>query len=330
MEGVRRLRVIRKFLVFLFILSIVASGLYITSEAGSLAYGAATVGASSLNVRSGPGTSYSIIKTIVHDEKLVILEKTSPEWFHIVYCGTEGYVSSLYLTDVLTAENFNATGKIAGDDVIIRSIPSTSGSLLGNCDAGTIISIIGINNGWYKVRYNGITGYIRSDYINITATSSDSAGGAEINEGQQQSTAGTIDGTTQLSTEQVSTCDQLVNFAMQYVGYNYVYGGSSPSGGFDCSGLVYYVYHHFNYNVTRTASSQYAHDGTSVSKANLQPGDLVFFSSNGGYSVTHVGIYIGNNQFVHASTPKVGVVISKLDSSYYTSVWFGAKRVLPA
>lgn len=332
MEGVRRLRVIRKFLVFLFILSVVASGLYISSEAGSLAYGAATVGASSLNVRSGPGTTYPITKTIVHNEKVVILEKTNSEWYHIVYSGTEGYVASLYLTDVLTAENFNATGKVTGDDVLIRSIPSTSGSLLGNCNAGTAISIIGINSGWYKVKYNGVIGYIRSDYITIIANSSESAvaGAAEPAAGLQQSTAGTIDGTTQLSTEQLSIREQLVNYALQYVGYDYVYGGSSPSCGFDCSGLVYYVFHHFDYNVTRTASSQYAHDGASVSKANLQPGDLVFFSSNGGYSVTHVGIYIGNNQFVHASTPKIGIVISSLDSSYYTSVWYGAKRILPA
>lgn len=329
----RRLRIIRKFLVFLFILSVVASGLYITSEAGSLAYGAATVGASSLNVRSGPGTSYSIVRTIVHNEKVVILEKTSSEWYHIVYNGTEGYIASLYLTDVLTAENFNAVGKVTGDDVLIRSLPSTSGSLQGNCDAGTIVSIIGINNGWYKVKYYGVTGYIRSDYITIIANSSENGaatGAAEPAAGQQQSTAGTIDGTVQLSTEQPSIREQLVNYALQYVGYSYVYGGSSPSCGFDCSGLVYYVFHHFNYNVTRTASSQYAHDGSSISKANLQPGDLVFFSSNGGYSVTHVGIYIGNNQFVHASTPKIGIVISSLDSSYYQNVWYGAKRILPA
>jgi cell wall-associated NlpC family hydrolase len=59
------------------------------------------------------------------------------------------------------------------------------------------------------------------------------------------------------------------------------------------------------------------------------PGDLVFFSDNGGYSVTHVGIYIGNHQFVHASTPKNGILVSSLDSEYYSRVWFGAKRLLP-
>lgn len=324
------MRVIRKLSVFLITLSVVASGLYITSEAGSIAYGAATVGASSLNVRSGPGTTYAIVKTIAHNEKIIILDKTSAEWYHIVFNGSEGYVASLYLTDVLTAENFIAVGKITGDNVLMRSIPSTSGSLLGSCDAGTVISVIGINNGWYKIKYNGVTGYIRSDYINIidngaSTTEETRDPGAD---GQQQGTAGTIDGTIQLSTEQPSLREQLVNYALQYVGYSYVYGGTSPSCGFDCSGLVYYVFHHYNFDVTRTASSQFTHDGSTVSKANLLPGDLVFFSSNGGYSVTHVGIYIGNNQFVHASSPKVGIVISSLDSSYYTNVWYGAKRVL--
>jgi cell wall-associated NlpC family hydrolase len=104
--------------------------------------------------------------------------------------------------------------------------------------------------------------------------------------------------------------------------------GSRPPGGFDCSGLVYYVFHHFDYNVTRTASSQYAQDGYKVLKSELLPGDLVFFSSNGGYSVTHVGIYIGDGQFVHASCPKAGLIISSLDSDYYTQAWYGAKRVI--
>ena len=330
------MRILRKTAVTLLIFSFCISALYITASAGTIAYGAATVDATSLNMRSGPDTTYPIVKTIPHDEKIVILKKSSEEWYHAVYSGVEGYVASLYLKEVVTAENFKATGRLTGDDVFLRSGPSTSSSLMGSCDAGTQVNIIGINSGWYKVIYDDATGYIRSDFITLvadtpaSAPSSSSAGTKSATESQQTS-AGTIATTAsapQPSEEELSLRQQIVNFALQFVGGSYVYGGTSPSVGFDCSGLVYYVYHQFDYNITRTASSQYANDGTQVSKAELLPGDLVFFSSNGGYSVTHVGIYIGNSQFVHASTPKAGIVISDLDSSYYTGVWYGAKRVL--
>jgi cell wall-associated NlpC family hydrolase len=263
-----------------------------------------------------------ITATIDHNEIVVILEKTSSEWYHINYHGSEGYVAAMYLTDVLTAENFNATGTVTGDDVLFRSTPSTSGSLLGSCDAGTTIKIIGINSGWYKVQLSGKTGYIRSDFITIISDSTANAASAVAGVSDAQNV-------TQISDEQLTLRQQLIKYALQYVGYNYVYGGSSPSSGFDCSGFVYYVFHHYDYNVTRTASSQYSQDGSGILKSELEPGDLVFFSSNGGYSVTHVGIYIGDNQFVHASTPRVGVVVSRLDSTYYTNVWYGAKRILP-
>lgn len=322
--GVNPMRVLRKFLAVIIIMATLASAAYITSEAGSIAYGAATVAATSLNVRSGPDTTYSLVSTINHGERMVVLEKTSNDWYHINYHGIDGYVASLYLTNVLTAENFTATGKISGSDVTMRSTPSTAGTKVAMYNAGTIVNIIGINSGWYKVKINGTTGYIRSDFIAITADGTTTVA-TTIASSTTQTASATV---TQTAAAALTLRQQLVDYALQFVGSNYVYGGSSPSSGFDCSGLVYCVFRHFDYDLTRTASSQYAHDGVSITKSELQPGDLVFFSSNNGYSITHVGIYIGNNQFVHASSPKVGVVISSLDSAYYTNVWYGAKRVL--
>jgi cell wall-associated NlpC family hydrolase len=311
-------RSIQKLIAIALILAALSPVLYITSFAGRIAYGAATVDATSLNVRSGPDTTYSVVYTIDNNERIVILEKTSDEWYHVVYRGVEGYVAATYLRDVLTAENFDAVGKLTGNDVLMRDGPSTSHKRIGSFDSGDIVTIIGINNGWYKVRHNGKTGYIRSDFIDIID-------GTAV-------AAGTSSGTTtapQVQKTGNALRDELVSFALQYVGYSYVYGGASPSRGFDCSGLVKYVYGQHGYDLTRSASSQYAQDGVSISKSELLPGDLVFFSSNGGYSVTHVGIYIGNRQFVHASSPKIGVVVSSLDSDFYTKAWYGAKRVLP-
>lgn len=109
------------------------------------------------------------------------------------------------------------------------------------------------------------------------------------------------------------------------MGAPYVYGGMSPSG-FDCSGFVNYVYKLCGYSMSRVASSIYNNNGTYVEKANLQIGDLVFFASNSS-SIGHVGIYIGNGQFIHSSSGAGCVVISDLSSNYYLKNYVGAKRI---
>lgn len=116
----------------------------------------------------------------------------------------------------------------------------------------------------------------------------------------------------------------IVSVAKQYMGVPYVWGGTSPSG-FDCSGFVQYVFRQCGYSVTRTADTQY-YDGTPVSYSSLQPGDLVFFVNTYATSgISHIGIYIGGDQFIHAASG--GVKISSLNESYYSSRYYGACRV---
>ena len=98
----------------------------------------------------------------------------------------------------------------------------------------------------------------------------------------------------------------VVSYALQFRGNPYVYGGTSLTNGADCSGFVQSIYKHFGVSLPRTASAQ-ASAGRYVSWGDLQPGDLVFYSGNGGQSVTHVAIYIGNSQIIHASTPSGGI-----------------------
>lgn len=119
---------------------------------------------------------------------------------------------------------------------------------------------------------------------------------------------------------------EIANYALQYNGYSYVYGASSPSAGFDCSGLAYYVYGQFGYALPRTAAAQYQ-EGTPIERSDLQPGDLLFFATAGGRYVSHVGIYIGNDQFINAATTNQGVIISSLDNTYWTDAYVGAKQI---
>lgn len=118
---------------------------------------------------------------------------------------------------------------------------------------------------------------------------------------------------------------EIVEYALQYVGYPYVYGTAGPNT-FDCSGFTYYVYSQFGYTLNRSSRDQ-VKNGVAISKEDLQQGDLVFFSTNGQYP-THVGLYIGDNNIVHASTPQDGVKISSLDTSYYMDNYFAARRIL--
>jgi cell wall-associated NlpC family hydrolase len=282
-----------------------------------VAYGAGRVSASALNVRDSAGTAGSVIATLYKDEYVVILDGAGSDWYRINHDGTVGYVAAMYITGVETAKNFNATGVLNGSGIRMRATPSTAGAVLGVYGTGTAMQVIGINSGWYKVKYDGKTGYIRSDLMDITAGAGASSTSASITASSVAPLAAASD-----------TGRKIAEFAYQYIGYPYVYGAASPAVGFDCSGLVYYVYSRFGYALSRSASQQYRNNGVSVSKDQLRPGDLVFFSSNGGRSVTHVGLYYGDGMFVNASTSKTGVIFSSLNSSYYQKTYYGAKRIV--
>lgn len=117
----------------------------------------------------------------------------------------------------------------------------------------------------------------------------------------------------------------IISTAKSFLGVPYVWGGQSPSG-FDCSGYINYVFGKHGITLPRTAAEQF-NVGTSVSKSNLIPGDLVYFTTYK-EGPSHVGIYLGNGQFIHASSGKEEVTISSLSSNYYTSRYIGAKRVI--
>ena len=117
----------------------------------------------------------------------------------------------------------------------------------------------------------------------------------------------------------------VVSDAMSYMGVPYVFGGNTPSSGFDCSGYVRYVFANAGIYLPRTADVQY-NCGYAVSTSELAPGDLVFFET---YcpGPSHVGIYVGDGNFVHASSSR-GVTVSSLSSSYYSAHYLGARRVM--
>lgn len=256
-----------------------------------------------LRMRNGAGTDAAVITTLPNGAEVDVSGITEDGWFQVSYMDTMGYVSGDYVTiseadaAALPVVAEPVYGKVTEGPLNVRSTPSTSGSRVKQLSKGTVVQITAEQDGWYQI--DG--GYISADYITIV----DAAEAAAYN-----------------------SLSSVVTYAKQYLGYPYVYGGCS-SRGFDCSGFVKYVFANFGVTLNRTASAQ-MDNGTSVAKADLQPGDVVFFkkSGSGASRASHVGIYVGNNQFIHASTSKTGVIISDMDSAYYTTGFVGARRML--
>ena len=311
--------------------------------AGDIMYGIGFVTASALRLRSEPNTTSSTITTAPKNECVVVISKTG-EWYKVNYNLQVGYMHEDYVS-VLTAENAElGYGKVTGDRVNMRSGASTSNRVVDVAAKGDKAYIIGLNKGWYKVIYEGNICYIRSDYLELTeypyenqkspnspkffrlgkstgvAPSASALNGGTASGGMNSDNLGSSD-----STGSTANGQAIVNKAKQYLGVPYVYGGASPSG-FDCSGLVYYVLKSLGYSPYRTPADQYK-QGTYVSKANLEPGDIVFFHGTYTSGISHVGIYAGNGQFIHAPNSRSVVSYADLTSGYWANHYYGARRM---
>ena len=256
---------------------------------------------STLRVRSQADTTGEILTQLSHGTTVEVLTSVENGWYQISVNGTKGYVSGDYLvvneTEAasLPVEAEPVYVQVTTSVLTVRSGPGTSYDKVGSVRSGQILKATA-ENGWYKID----SGYISAEYVKEV----DASAASQSGKGQE-----------------------IANYALQFVGYPYVYGGSSPKG-FDCSGLTYYVYAQFGYSINRTASNQLS-NGYAVEKSQLQPGDLVMFRQNGSTKpASHVGIYIGNGQYVHASTPGVGVIISDLNDPYISSGYVGARRIV--
>jgi len=263
---------------------------------------------SSLNLRAEASTTASVVTQIPNTHRVAVLDAVEG-WYKVAYNGQNGYVSADYveLSDIMNVEP--GAAKVTTDVLNVRSAPSTSADIVTRLSNDATAKILGINTGWFKIEMaSGATGYIHPDYVEVVANSVSTTTAASV------------------SAASGSVRSQVLDYASTFLGVPYVYGGSSPKG-FDCSGFTSYVYKHFNVSLPHSSASQYTRV-TKVSRDNLQPGDLVFFASSaGGSKINHVGIYVGNGNFIHAPRPGKVVCYDSLYSSYYSSHYVGAGTV---
>lgn len=300
------------------------------ADSGGLKTGVAYVTTDSLRLRSSPSTSSTTLAYARENEVVVLLGKTG-NWYKVLYNLKEGYMHESYLTTSTVKNVELGYGQVNYTQVNMRSGPSTSNSIVGKSSKGDPAYIIGFNKQWYKVIWNDTICYIRSDYLTLTEIPYENRASSKsplfFRKGNSTGTSVSVTALKNSSNYigSSSQADAIITTAKKYIGVAYKWAGSTPSG-FDCSGYVQYVFNAHGISLNRTAATQYKH-GTFVSKSNLQPGDLVFFQNTYKAGISHVGIYIGDGQFIHASSSK-GVVISNLSSSYYVSHYYGARRIL--
>lgn len=188
----------------------------------------------------------------------------------------------------------------------VRVSPNTDCEVVECIPSGTEFDIVYTdNNGWYNIRMeDGNTGFVYAEYVKKVT---------ELNEKTDENITDDV-------------ANNIISNAASYIGYPYSYGSTGPNA-FDCSGFTSYIFKQQGIQLPRTSYEQGSY-GTYVAKENLLPGDLVFFSNRSDRRINHVGVYIGNNEFVHASTSTRGVVKDSLTSTYYVNHYVTGRRVL--
>ena len=274
--------------------------------------------------RSKPNSSASVIMVLLEGSAATVRSGSTGDWVAVTYQSSSGFIHGAYLALAGVGGGdpgstpTPVTGLGDGDHAQVtatlnfRSGPSLTATILGVANEGDVVLITGSpKNGFYPVDYLQEAGWMGGDYLTFTdadvtvppLVSGDAGSGAATKQGQA-----------------------MVDYAMKYLGYPYVWATHGPNT-FDCSGFTYWVTLNTLKKDIGAGTWLQIGEGTPVQYGDLKPGDLVFFQNTYTWGLSHVGIYIGNNQFIHAENESTGVKISNLTSPYYGSRWYGARRI---
>lgn len=253
----------------------------------------------SLNVRKKASTDSKVVGKMTNKDACEIIS-VKGDWAQITSGKVKGYVKTSYL---LTGDAAKDVAKKEITQVVtvntttlrVREKASEDSAILSLVGEGEDLVVEDTKDGWYKVEVDDQKGYISGDYVEVTEKLPTASTVKELEYGEGYTDS------------RVS----LVQFALQFVGNRYVWGGTSLTNGIDCSGFTMQVYARYGIGLPHHAASQPAY-GTKISASEAKPGDLFFYGS--GNSIGHVGIYIGNGQIVHASNARTGI---KISSAYY-------------
>ena len=256
-----------------------------------------------INVREVPGTEAEIVGKLPNNAGCEIIG-TDGDWTQIESGKVKGYVKSEYLMTgeaaIAKAQEVKQTvATVTTTTLYVRDEANTDSHVITMMPEGEELEVLEVLDGWVKINVDSDEGYVSSDYVSIATELPKAQTMTEVRYGQG------------VSDVRVS----LVSYATQFVGNPYVWGGTSLTRGADCSGFVMSVFANYGISLPHSSRAQ-ANCGTKISASDAQPGDLFFYGN--GRGINHVGIYIGNGQVVHASSPKTGIKIS--NASYRNPV----------
>lgn len=285
-----------------------------------------------LNVRDNPDEKTGkIIAKLPSNAGCDILDTSTEGWYKIRSGKITGYVKSEYiLTGQAAQDKAMQVAKLMAiantDGVNVRSEPNTSSTIWTQISNSERYLVASQQDGWVEIELDDSTAYISSDYVDVKYGLNEAIRYTPVVEAPAKSTGGssskpsggstskpssgkTNDGAAGSKAGSVSSKRaQIANYAVQFVGNPYVWGGTSLTNGADCSGFTMSVMAHFGVSLPHSSSAQ-AGCGKSISSSQMRPGDLVFYAGSGG-GINHVAIYIGNGQVCHASSAKTGIKIS--------------------
>jgi cell wall-associated NlpC family hydrolase len=305
---------------------------------------------SGINCRAWAGLDADIITVLYEGETVALTGGQEGDWQPVNCGGSAGYVYAMYVstggadsgdtgtTEVPTPTTDDAatsgTGGLGSgvnatvtSDLNLRSAPDWNAGITAVAPAGTVVAIVGgPENEFYPVVWGDLSGYMYGAYLSTTdAPVTGNDGGTDSTDDTAGDTGGDTGSDATGSGGSGSGSSSVADYALGYVGYPYVYAGEGPDA-FDCSGFTMYVIRNvLGIDITHDMFIQYDM-GAPVAYGAWQPGDLVFFQNTFRPGLSHVGIYIGGNQFVHAANESVGVIVSDITEDYYSSRYYGAVR----
>ena len=290
-----------------------------------------------VNVRNQPSTEGEIVGKIFDGAVAEVLCKAGEnnEWFQITSGNVEGYIKAeffIYGDEAAAVMDQYVTkyAQVKADRLNVRKEATTDSARMGYIDNGEKVKMVEDLGEWVKVIYlDGKEGYVAKEYVLIleeyTYAKTLEEEKAEIAakkalEQRQKVSENLVPESTenvQAPNTNYATNTELrtsiVNYALQFVGDKYVSGGTSLATGTDCSGFTCFVYADYGYSISRTPEGQFSSAGRAIDYSQIQPGDIICYSSNGGKSCTHVAMYIGDGKVVHAANSRKGVITSNAD-----------------
>ncbi len=296
-----------------------------------------------MNIRAEADENSEAVGKLPQGAVAEVLEQ-GESWTKIQSGSVTGYVKNEFVVfgddagDYAEA-NCDKIATVTTTTLKVREEPNAESTCLTMIPEGESYEVLECAEGWTKILISEeFTGYVSNEFIDITFDL-----GTAISKEEEEAELARQQAAAQQAAVQSAPVQQaapvpqapvdtgvvsgsrqdLVNYALQFVGNPYVYGGSSLTNGTDCSGFTMRIYEHFGYSLNRSSRDQ-IYNGTNIGIYEVQPGDLLFYN-NGGSTIGHVAIYIGNGQIVHASTERTGIIVS---NAYYQTPC-GATRILP-